>query len=133
VTTIAPNSPGASIGERRSVRRVSVCIPTVDRIDLLREAIRDMLEILGYQVTVTRDGAEALTEYRGALRSPHPFVAAILDLTIPLGMGGGETALEIRKLHPEAISAGENEGRCCCSFRVFLLLCPSAAYGLDML
>jgi CheY-like chemotaxis protein len=62
-----------------------------------------MLEILGYQVTMTQDGAEALTEYRGALRSPSPFVAAILDLTIPLGMGGVETAMQIRKLHPDAV------------------------------
>jgi nitrogen-specific signal transduction histidine kinase/CheY-like chemotaxis protein len=74
----------------------------MDDEDLLREAIQDMVESLGYEVTATKDGTEALSRYREALETSYPFVAAILDLTIPHGIGGKEVAVALRRDDPEA-------------------------------
>ena len=54
-----------------------------------------MLRLLGYRETVTaQDGVEALARMEGK-----SFDLALLDLTIPGGMGGLETARAIRKIH----------------------------------
>jgi two-component system cell cycle sensor histidine kinase/response regulator CckA len=55
----------------------------------IRELVRETLEVLGYRVTACSNGEEAVAEYRAAHESGRPFVAAILDLNVPNGMGGG--------------------------------------------
>jgi CheY-like chemotaxis protein len=62
-----------------------------------------MLEHLGYAPTTTRDGQEAVRAFRDAEESGEPFRACVLDLTIPGGMGGIETAFAIRKIRPDTI------------------------------
>ncbi len=70
---------------------------------------RNMLEELGCDVLISRDGAEAVETYRRAMREARRVDVAILDLTVPGGMGGEEAATEILKEDPEArlvISSG---------------------------
>ncbi|MBD3390837.1 MAG: response regulator, partial [Chitinivibrionales bacterium] len=60
------------------------------------------LSAVGYTVTCVKDGEQAVREYRAASDRGEPFSAAILDLTIPAGMGGKETVKELLTLDPDA-------------------------------
>lgn len=63
----------------------------------LRDLISDALSLMNHDAVPTADGTEAMAAYRQAAASSSPFDAAILDLTIPGGIGGAEVAREIRK------------------------------------
>jgi len=77
-------------------------ILVMDDEEVIRSLTRDVLEKQGYRVTVCCNGEEATALYRQALESGTPYLAAILDLTIPGGMGGKETAQQILALDPGA-------------------------------
>ncbi|HEY8463959.1 MAG TPA: PAS domain-containing protein [Bacillota bacterium] len=68
---------------------------------MIRNALREMLQLLGYQVTTVPDGREAVQLYQEALDSGKPFKAVIMDLTIPGGMGGLEAISLLRQIDPE--------------------------------
>jgi PAS domain S-box-containing protein len=65
---------------------------------MVREVGAEMLRLIGFDVVVTNDGEAAVREYREALERGHRFDAVILDLTVPGGMGGRETATILRQL-----------------------------------
>jgi len=54
-----------------------------------------MLERLGYEVAVARDGAEAMRIATDARDSGRAFDLAIVDLTVPGGLGGKEVVKEL--------------------------------------
>jgi CheY-like chemotaxis protein len=58
------------------------------------------LEMLGYEVTAARDGAEAIDHYVRARAEGKPFEAVIMDLTVPNGLGGVETIRRLKMLDP---------------------------------
>ncbi len=66
------------------------------------ETIRDvgggMLRYLGYDVTVAKNGAEAVALAADAMQRGASYDAIIMDLTIPGGMGGKEAASRLRAL-----------------------------------
>ncbi len=59
-----------------------------------------MLKEKGSEVVFAEDGKEAVEKFEEAKNTPHPFDAVVLDLIIPGGMGGEDTAKEIRKIDP---------------------------------
>jgi PAS domain S-box-containing protein len=67
----------------------------------IREMTMQMLDDLGYEVRVAREGGEAIKLYEEAQESGHPFDAVILDLTVPGGMGGDEAIRKLREIDPE--------------------------------
>lgn len=75
----------------------------MDDEDFIRDVCSGMLESMGYTVIKTKDGKEALEEYRKAQTSGPPLKAVFLDLTIPAGMGGKETAETMRMINKEVI------------------------------
>jgi PAS domain S-box-containing protein len=75
----------------------------MDDEDFLLDIVGDILVSLGYNIVKVRNGQDALHAYKAALDNNEPFVASILDLTIPGGMGGREVVIEIRKMYPDAI------------------------------
>jgi len=77
-------------------------ILVMDDEKTIRELAGDVLEEQGYRVTLCSNGAEACALYREAYESGTTYLAAILDLTIPGGMGGRETAQQILALDPDA-------------------------------
>lgn len=79
-----------------------VSILVMDDDDLIRDLATGMLTHLGYKVTTCMDGAEAIKTYLEAIKSGQPFFSAIMDLTIPGGMGGKEAAQHILKIDPTA-------------------------------
>ncbi len=70
----------------------------MDDEEIVRKAIGRMLKGKGSDVVFAKDGKEAVRKFKEAKKSPNPFDVIILDLTIPGGMGGKETAKEIRKI-----------------------------------
>jgi nitrogen-specific signal transduction histidine kinase/CheY-like chemotaxis protein len=69
------------------------------------ESIRRMadafLRRLGLEPVLVSDGAAAVREFTMAQHHGRPFELLILDLTIPVGMGGREAMELIRKLDPD--------------------------------
>ncbi len=77
-------------------------ILVMDDEEMIRNMTIEMLEYMGYQATVCENGAEAIAQYKAASESGVPFSAVIMDLTIPGGMGGKETAEQILAIDPKA-------------------------------
>jgi len=69
---------------------------------LIRNLATQLLQHLGYGVTSCTNGEDAITLYSAAMESGAPFLAAIIDLTIPGGMGGKEAAHRILAIDPAA-------------------------------
>ena len=67
----------------------------------VREVAGRMLKHIGYEdVECAADGAEAIKLYKASMKSGHPFGVAILDLTIPGGMGGEVTIQKLLDIDP---------------------------------
>jgi PAS domain S-box-containing protein len=80
----------------------------------------EFLSGAGYEVRCTTEGREALDAYREALSAGRPFDAVLLDLTVPGGMGGVETAARLREMDPDArliVSSGYSEAPILSDFR----------------
>jgi PAS domain S-box-containing protein len=93
--TIETSTP---VAEVRFVGKGRVLL--VDDEDIILAVGSEMLEELGYDVVVARDGAEAIELFSEAGEAGKPFTDVVLDLTIPGGMGGKEAIGVIRKLDP---------------------------------
>lgn len=66
----------------------------------IRELLSDMLTLIGYKVASSSEGKETIKLYKSSIEQGEPYDAVILDLTIPNGMGGEETAAHLRLLDP---------------------------------
>ncbi|MBL8028546.1 MAG: PAS domain S-box protein [Fibrobacteres bacterium] len=73
----------------------------MDDEDFIRDIAFEILSELGFTPEAYTDGVAALTAFKESMASSKPFKFGILDLTIPGGMGGRETAAAIRKLVPD--------------------------------
>lgn len=73
----------------------------MDDEEIIRMYAEKSLTTLGYSVVCTKDGKETLNFFIEETNSGRSFAAIILDITIPGGMGGKETIVEIRKLNTE--------------------------------
>ena len=80
----------------------SATVLLMDDEDVVRDVLGEMLTHLGYIPEFARHGEEAISKYEEAAQGPGAFDLVILDLTIPGGMGGKETASRILEKHPEA-------------------------------
>ncbi len=77
-------------------------ILVMDDEEVIRKMLYTMLNLAGYEVEVTCDGAEALHKYAQAQESGQPFDIVIMDLTIPGGMGGKEAVKKMLEIDPDA-------------------------------
>jgi hypothetical protein len=59
----------------------------MDDEEMIREMAADLIRELGYEVSLAKDGMEAVDIYKSALHEGRRFDAVILDLTVPGGMG----------------------------------------------
>ncbi|HEX2913254.1 MAG TPA: response regulator [Chloroflexia bacterium] len=67
----------------------------------LRQAVGDMLQMLGYFVEGVDEGQETIEKYTAALEAGNPFDIVIMDLTIPGGMGAQETIQRLSAIDPD--------------------------------
>lgn len=73
-------------------------ILVMDDEEMIRSTITEMLEELSFTVETAADGQQAMDLYQQALDIGDPFDLVILDLTIPGGIGGQETAKNILRI-----------------------------------
>ena len=66
----------------------------------IRDVLSRMLQSLGYEVTSVSDAEEAVDVIRTALVQGNPFACAVLDLTIPGGMGGRDALVRLKEIQP---------------------------------
>lgn len=74
----------------------------MDDEEIVRLATCRMLEQLGHTVETATDGRDAIAKYDAAMRRGKPFDVAIMDLTVPGGMGGKEAVGYVLALDPSA-------------------------------
>ncbi len=94
----------------------------MDDEENLRVLVGEMLESMGYKVSLAKDGEEAIESIRFASKSDNPFDAVILDLTVPGGIGGKDVVKELRKISPESkaiVSSGYTNDPVMLNFRKY--------------
>ena len=72
-------------------------ILVMDDEPFIQNLMQKVLGRLGFSATVTSSGREAVAEFFRAQAEGTPYLAVILDLTVPGGMGGQEAAQLIRQ------------------------------------
>jgi PAS domain S-box-containing protein len=93
-----------SAGAARSPEDVPRLL-VMDDEEIIWEVIEPIVQRMGYEVDFTTSGETALVLYRQALRNGRPYIGAILDLTIPGGMGGKEVIQKLRAIDPRVKAA----------------------------
>ncbi|NOZ13995.1 MAG: PAS domain S-box protein [Acidobacteria bacterium] len=88
---------GASISATVSPLKILI----MDDEDAILEILGEMLSFLGHRVMETLDGKQAIEQFRKAMDEGEPFDLVILDLTVPGGLSGKETIVELLKLKPD--------------------------------
>lgn len=97
-------------------------ILVMDDDRMIRDLAMAMLRHLGYTVVSCTDGEEAVALYEEAMRQGNPFQAVILDLTIPGGQGGKETAEQLLAIDPSAwliVSSGYSNDPIMADYQAF--------------
>lgn len=97
-------------------------ILVMDDEEMIRNIATQMLSFIGYNVTTCADGKEAIALYQQSLQSDKPYLAVIMDLTIPGGLGGKETAEHILAVDPNAhliVSSGYSNDPVVANFRQY--------------
>ena len=78
----------------------------------IRRLVGRMLHKLGHVSEEVAEGSEAVTAFKAARDQGRPFDLVILDLTIPGGMGGLETAAVLKELDsdvPLVVASGYSD------------------------
>ena len=112
-------------------------ILVMDDDESIRKLAVDILGGLGYAVTPCSDGEEACRLYEESRKAGRAFSLAILDLSVPDGMGGIEAARRILGFDPQArliASSGYSNDPAIADFRAFGF-CEAVAkpYSMDEL
>jgi PAS domain S-box-containing protein len=83
-------------------RHEGKAVLVMDDEEMIRDLASEMLQEMGFHVWTCSNGDEAINLYKSAHGSETPFLAVIMDLTIPAGKGGKEAAREILDVDPQA-------------------------------
>jgi DNA topoisomerase VI subunit B len=91
------------ISKRNIVTKKLKCL-IMDDDEEIREVFSSMLNSLGHEVTITKEGGEAVQKFDEALQSGKPFDIVFLDLTVKGGMGGKEAIEIIKQKSPDTLA-----------------------------
>lgn len=94
---LAPPDSAAQAQQTRFAGRILVLEDDV----LLRQLIVRNLRGENFEVVETEDGAETVKRYGEALAMNRPFDVVLIDLTIPMGMGGARAMENLRLMDPD--------------------------------
>jgi signal transduction histidine kinase/CheY-like chemotaxis protein len=75
-------------------------ILVMDDETMILDIVKEMLELLGYQVDTAINGQQAIKKYQQRSITCTPYDAVIMDLTIPGGKGGETVIKELLQLNP---------------------------------
>jgi PAS domain S-box-containing protein len=107
VSILLPTSAEKQEGDRGSTEQSKVeptggLILVMDDEEMIRQVTEEVLINAGFDVVTCSRGEEALALYREFADSGNSFSLTILDLSVPEGMGGAETARCILNSDPNA-------------------------------
>ena len=94
----------------------------MDDDEMVRFVAGETLKRFGFQVEFANDGSEAVKRYREQHLAGAPYLAVILDLNIPGGMGGEEAMRKLLEIDPAAkgyVSSGRTDDPVMMNFRSF--------------
>jgi CheY-like chemotaxis protein len=72
----------------------------MDDEQIILDVTHEVLKFLNFDVVSARDGLAAIDLYKKEKTAGTPFDIVILDLSVPLGMGGKETIEQLIKFDP---------------------------------
>jgi len=104
------NNPLPNLADDILLGRGTILV--MDDESMIRAMMKHILPSLGYDVETAENGEQALKMYDKAAQNNTPFMLTIMDLTVPGGMGGKETAEKLLKKYPDAkllVSSGYTE------------------------
>jgi PAS domain S-box-containing protein len=93
-----------NVPEEPRLANGSGCLLVMEDEEDIRDILGTMLAHLGYEVDFAPDGVLAIELYRKAQQAGHPYVATIMDLTIPGGVGGKEAIHQLKELNPDIVA-----------------------------
>lgn len=93
------DSPCSDLSDKD--HRGSGTIIIMDDEEYIRDSLADMLMCMGYDVIHMEEGREVISFLKEKHSGDEKISGIILDLVIPGGMGGKDTAAEIQKIIPE--------------------------------
>ena len=105
---------------RETPQRGSAKVLVMDDEEAILKLMKDLLTALGYEVECASEGSEAIDLFSRARASGRNFDAVLLDLTVPGGMGGKETAARIREIDAGVrliVSSGYSDAPVLAEFR----------------
>ena len=108
--------------EKNSIITGKGRILLMDDDKIIREAVGEMLDSIGYESDCAKDGAEAIELYKQSKESNNLYAAIILDLTVPGGMGGKEAVQKLCKIDPDIkaiVSSGYSHDPIMANFRQY--------------
>ncbi len=109
-TTFTLYLPACALADTPAEQPETAAAPTdqlsrvlvMDDEEMIRNLLRDILGESGFAVETAAEGRQAIELYRQAMDGGKPFAVVILDLTVPGGMGGQDTAEGILQIDPGA-------------------------------
>ncbi len=97
-------------------------IVLMDDEEDIRDTLPLLLERFGYELDTYPDGKSLIEAYRQARDEGKPYRAALMDLTIPGGMGGREAVKKLKELDPDAkaiVSSGYSSDSTLAEYKKF--------------
>jgi CheY-like chemotaxis protein len=94
----------------------------LDDDETVLEVTADLMAALGFEPHLAREGREAIATFLAARDQGRPFCLAILDLTVPGGLGGRETLAGLRGIDPAVraiVSSGYSDDPVLADFRAY--------------
>ncbi len=98
-----PSSPEGRTAPGANAPQAAGKILVMDDEESIRQVLGHILRQLGYTVETTPDGASAVHLVERDQAAGAPFNAAILDLTVPGGLGAREIAAPLKRLQPSLV------------------------------
>ncbi len=99
---VAVATPAENQADRRVSDTFRARVLVMDDEESVRHIFRNMLSRLGHEPVCVADGHTAIAEWGLAAGSAKPFDVAIVDLTVPGGLGGKDTVAALREKTPGA-------------------------------
>jgi PAS domain S-box-containing protein len=118
----APQGAGSSSKPAEDAKPVRRRILVMDDEEIVRNVATEVLGVMGYDSDGVGNGEEAIEAYSKAKAEGVPYSAVIMDLSVPVGMGGKEAVSRVLEIDPAArviVSSGYSSDPVMADFRSF--------------